>query len=111
MIKAARRRCWQYSRSVATRRSTLSNPPAGFLSRPESTFYLFAEVTDAMRNMGITDVAEFATAALHNTGASFCTRRHFGRPQSNETRDYVRFAYSGINVDDIRRASVDSRAG
>jgi aspartate/methionine/tyrosine aminotransferase len=72
------------------------------LSRPESTFYLFAEVTDAMKNMGIADVAEFATAALHNTGASFCTRRHFGRPQANETRDYVRFAYSGINVDDIR---------
>ena len=72
------------------------------LSRPESTFYLFAEVTDAMKNMGMSDVAEFATSALHNTGASFCTRRHFGRPQAEETRDYVRFAYSGIGVDDIR---------
>jgi aspartate/methionine/tyrosine aminotransferase len=72
------------------------------LSRPESTFYLFADVTDAMRNKGFTDVGEFATAALHNTGASFCTRRHFGRPQANETRDYVRFAYSGINTEDIR---------
>jgi aspartate/methionine/tyrosine aminotransferase len=72
------------------------------LSRPESTFYLFADVTDAMRTKGFTDVGEFATAALHNTGASFCTRRHFGRPQANETRDYVRFAYSGISADDIR---------
>lgn len=72
------------------------------LSKPEATFYLFADVTDAMRNKGFTDVAEFATAALHNTGTSFCTRRHFGRPQAGETRDYVRFAYSGISVDDIR---------
>ncbi len=72
------------------------------LSKPEATFYLFADVTEAMRNKGFTDVGEFATAALHNTGASFCTRRHFGRPQAGEVRDYVRFAYSGIGVDDIR---------
>ena len=72
------------------------------LSKPEATFYLFADVTEAMRNKGFTDVGEFATAALHNTGASFCTRRHFGRPQAGEVRNYVRFAYSGIGVDDIR---------
>ena len=50
---------------------------------------------------GFTDVGEFATAALHNTGVSFCTRRHFGRPQSDEQRNYIRFAFSGINVEDI----------
>ena len=72
------------------------------LSKPEATFYLFADVTEAMRNKGFTDVGEFATSALHNTGASFCTRRHFGRRQAGEARDYVRFAYSGIGVDDIR---------
>ena len=68
---------------------------------PEATFYLFANVTATMNNMGIHDVAEFATAALHNTGVSFCTRRHFGRPQADETQNYVRFAYSGINGDEI----------
>ncbi len=72
------------------------------LSKPEATFYLFADVTEAMRKKGFTDVGEFATSALQNTGASFCTRRHFGRPQAGEVRDYVRFAYSGIGVDDIR---------
>ncbi|MDQ3527543.1 MAG: aspartate aminotransferase, partial [Actinomycetota bacterium] len=36
------------------------------------------------------------------TGVSFCTRRHFGRPQPDEDRHYIRLAYSGIDVPDIR---------
>lgn len=68
---------------------------------PESTFYVFPNVTAAMANKGFTDVGEFATAALHNTGVSFCTRRHFGRQQSDEVEQYIRLAYSGISVDDI----------
>ena len=40
-------------------------------------------------------------AALLETGVSFCTRRHFGRPQPDEERQYVRFAYSGIDEDGI----------
>jgi aspartate aminotransferase len=75
--------------------------PGMTVAKPEATFYLFVEVTEAMQRMGFTDVAEFATAALHNTGVSFCTRRHFGRPQPGETRDFVRLAYSGISVADI----------
>lgn len=69
--------------------------------RPEATFYLFADVTATMNNLGISDVSDFATSALHNTGVSFCTRRHFGRPQTDETQNYVRFAYSGINAIEI----------
>ena len=69
--------------------------------KPESTFYLFPNVTKVMERMGFHDVGEFATAALHNTGVSFCTRRHFGRPQPVEVEQFVRFAYSGLSVDDI----------
>jgi len=69
--------------------------------KPESTFYLFPKVTDVMARMGFSDLASFATAALHNTGVSFCTRLHFGRPQPGETEFFVRFAYSGLSVDDI----------
>ena len=68
---------------------------------PEATFYLFPNVTDAMATSGHTDVGEFATAALHNTGVSFCTRRHFGRAQPGEAQQYIRLAYSGLSVDDI----------
>jgi len=72
------------------------------VAAPEATFYLFPDVTDAMAMVGTDDVAAFAEKALHATGVSFCTRRHFGRPQPGESRQYVRFAYSGIGTDEIR---------
>ncbi|WP_040157870.1 pyridoxal phosphate-dependent aminotransferase [Mobilicoccus massiliensis] len=72
------------------------------LAKPESTFYLFPDVTDAMAAKGIDEVNAFSTEALHATGVSFCTRKHFGRPQPGEDRQYVRFAYSGLPEEDIR---------
>lgn len=75
--------------------------PGMHTARPEATFYLFCNVTRAMAAKGFTDVAEFATAALHHTGVSFCTRRHFGRPQPGEVEQYIRLAYSGISAEDI----------
>jgi aspartate/methionine/tyrosine aminotransferase len=75
--------------------------PGMHTARPEATFYLFCNVTRAMAAKGFTDVAEFATAALHHTGVSFCTRRHFGRPQPSEVEQYIRLAYSGISAEDI----------
>ncbi len=80
----------------------LHDIPGFVIAKPESTFYLFPNVTSAMDAMGFTDVAEFADAALRATGVSFCTRRHFGRPLPGEREQYVRFAYSGISVDDIQ---------
>lgn len=70
---------------------------------PNSAFYIFPEVSEAMARTGHTDVAEFALAALHNTGVSFCTRRHFGRTLKGETGNYIRLAYSGINEPEIER--------
>jgi aspartate/methionine/tyrosine aminotransferase len=75
--------------------------PGIHTARPDATFYLFANVTEAMQAKGFTDVSEFATAALHHTGVSFCTRRHFGRPQPGEVQQYIRLAYSGISAEDI----------
>jgi aspartate/methionine/tyrosine aminotransferase len=70
--------------------------------KPEATFYLFPNVTGAMQRKGVKDVEEFRELCLHETGVSFCTRRHFGRPLLGETQQYVRFAYSGIDVDQIK---------
>ena len=70
--------------------------------RPDATFYLWPNVTDLMRNKGIDDYEQFRRAALHATGVSFCNRLHFGRPAPDETGRYIRFAYSGIGVDDIQ---------
>jgi len=80
----------------------LSQTPGVRLAKPESTFYLFPDVTEVMERKGIDEVNAFATEALHATGVSFCTRKHFGRPQPGEDRHYVRFAYSGLPEEDIR---------
>jgi len=66
--------------------------------KPEATFYLFPNVTVAMKRKGIADVEEFRKLVLQKTGVSFCTRKHFGRPLPGETEQYIRFAYSGIDV-------------
>ncbi len=70
--------------------------------KPEATFYLFPNVTGAMKRKGIQDVEEFRKTCLQAIGVSFCTRRHFGRPLPGETEQYVRFAYSGIDVSEIK---------
>ena len=69
--------------------------------KPNATFYLFPNVTGAMKHKGFTELNELRTAALHATGVSFCTRLHFGRPLPGETESYIRLAYSGIDVKDI----------
>jgi len=69
--------------------------------KPNATFYLFPNVTGAMKRKGFDDYEKFRRAALQETGVSFCTRLHFGRPLPGESQLYIRFAYSGIDVDDI----------
>lgn len=72
------------------------------LQLPESTFYLFPNVTDVMANKGYTDLDLFRTDALEATGISFCNRHHFGSPLADEEDHYIRFAYSGIEQEDIQ---------
>ena len=74
---------------------------AADLEALDHAFYLFVNATKGMERMGYADVGAFAEVALHNTGVSFCTRRHFGRPQPGETEQYIRLAYSGIDTTDI----------
>jgi aspartate aminotransferase len=81
--------------------AALAAVPGVTCATPEATFYLFANVTQAVARFGVDSVSEFATSALHHTGVSFCTRHHFGTAQPDETDHYVRFAYSGIDVGDI----------
>jgi aspartate/methionine/tyrosine aminotransferase len=69
--------------------------------RPEATFYLFPNVTGLMATKGIEDYDTFRRTVMRETGVSFCTRLHFGRPLEGETQRYIRFAYSGIDTDQI----------
>jgi aspartate/methionine/tyrosine aminotransferase len=69
--------------------------------KPQSTFYVFPNVTAAMKRKSLVDYEQFRRTALKETNVSFCTRRHFGRPQPGEENYYIRFAYSGIDTGDI----------
>jgi aspartate/methionine/tyrosine aminotransferase len=71
---------------------------------PDTTFYLFPNVTEALKRKGFKDTDELRKAALHETGLSFCTRVHFGRRLPTEKDHYIRLAYSGINLDQIQEA-------
>jgi aspartate/methionine/tyrosine aminotransferase len=70
--------------------------------RPNATFYLYPNVTGAMKKTGLTDYDDFRRTVLHETGVSFCTRLHFGRPLEGEDECYIRMAYSGIEPAEIR---------
>ncbi len=72
------------------------------LPLPNSTFYLFPNVTEIMRRKGFNDISQLQDGALYNTGVSFCTRNHFGRVAPDEKDYFIRFAYSGINIPDIK---------
>jgi aspartate/methionine/tyrosine aminotransferase len=70
--------------------------------RPNATFYLFPNVTGAMQKKGLADYDDFRRTVLHETGVSFCTRLHFGRPLAGEENFYIRLAYSGIDISEIK---------
>jgi len=80
----------------------LNEIPGVTCFRPEATFYLFPNVTGLMERKGLATYDELRRAALEQTGVSFCTRLHFGRALPGEAQSYVRFAYSGIPVAEIR---------
>jgi len=70
--------------------------------RPNATFYLFPNVTIAMQKKGLSDYDKFRKRVLNETGVSFCTRLHFGRPLPGEENFYIRLAYSGIDTPEIK---------
>jgi aspartate/methionine/tyrosine aminotransferase len=80
----------------------LNSIPGIKTHRPDCTFYLYPNVTEAMKKSGISDVEAFRKLVLVKTGVSFCTRKHFGSPQAGETEHYIRLAYSGIDSSEIK---------
>ena len=71
------------------------------IQAPNSTFYLFPNVTQITQRKGFPNVNQLMEGALRETNVSFCTRSHFGRAVEGETDHYLRLAYSGISVEDI----------
>ncbi len=79
----------------------LQKIPGVTIRVPEVTFYLFPDVTEVHRRKGYADQQALRLDALHRAGVSFCSRSHFGKPAPDETRVFVRFAYSGISTERI----------
>jgi aspartate/methionine/tyrosine aminotransferase len=69
---------------------------------PASSIYIYAEVSGAMQRVGAATLDAFASAALRETGVSFCTRKHFGPLLAGEQGSYIRLAFSGIDLPEIR---------
>jgi aspartate/methionine/tyrosine aminotransferase len=69
--------------------------------RPNATFYLFPNITEAMKQKGYDDYDVMRKALLRQTGVSVCTRLHFGRRLEGEKDYYIRLAYSGIDRAEI----------
>ncbi len=78
--------------------------------RPNATFYLWPNVTGAMQKTGLTDYNDFRKTVLEETGVSFCTRLHFGRPLESEANYYIRMAYSGIAIPEIKEGLAKLKA-
>ena len=70
--------------------------------RPEAGFYIFPKITKLLKNTGFDSVEEFRKIVMRETGVSFCGRHHFGRPLENEKDHYIRLAFSGIGMDDLK---------
>ena len=68
---------------------------------PEATFYLYPDVTEAVRLTGCAGHEDFRRLLLDRTGVSFCTRQHFGRALPGETSYHLRLAYSGVTTAQI----------
>ena len=69
---------------------------------PETTFYLYPNVTGAVKATGCADHESFRRLVLERTGVSFCTRLHFGHALEGETQYYLRLAYSGVSTEQIQ---------
>jgi aspartate aminotransferase len=84
----------------------LTSVPGIRCYNPNATFYLFPNITEAMKIKKIMDQDQFRKKALEQTGVSFCTRLHFGSALPGETDSYIRLAYSGIDIDQIEEGLV-----
>jgi aspartate/methionine/tyrosine aminotransferase len=80
----------------------LNATPGASCLTPETTFYLYPNVTGAVKLTGCADHESFRRLVLERTGVSFCTRLHFGHALEGERQIYLRLAYSGLGTDQIQ---------
>jgi len=77
---------------------------------PQTTFYVYPNVTGAVKLTGCDGHESFRRLVLERTGVSFCTRLHFGPALDGEDQYYLRLAYSGVNTAQIQEGLGKLRA-
>jgi aspartate/methionine/tyrosine aminotransferase len=82
--------------------AVLNSTPGIHCLTPETTFYLYPNVTGAVKATGCADHESFRRLVLDHTGVSFCTRLHFGHALEGEDQFYLRLAYSGVSTAQIQ---------
>ena len=69
---------------------------------PEATFYLFPDVTGAMERVGAATTTTSVSPPSSRPGARSAPASISAAQLPGESRRYVRIAYSGIDVEQIR---------
>jgi len=62
--------------------------------KPKGAFYIYPNVTEACRNLGLSDSRELQQYLLHKGGVAVLARSCFGRRCEGEKEEYVRFSYA-----------------
>ena len=69
---------------------------------PDSTFYVYPNLTDIVSRKRFNTVKDLQEDVLKKTGVGFCPREYFCRPLPSEKQQYGRFAYAGISKEEIK---------
>ena len=69
--------------------------------KPKGAFYVFPNVTKAIKNLGLADAEEFQDYLLNNFGVAVLARTSFGKKNEGEIEEYIRISYA-TSKDNIR---------
>jgi len=66
--------------------------------KPKGAFYVFPNVTQAVRNLGFANAEQFQDHLLNNFGVAVLARTSFGKKNDGETEEYIRISYATSKV-------------
>ena len=67
---------------------------------PRGAFYLFANITEACKNLGLKDALSFQHYLLDSANVAVLAREFFGARDPNEDQEFIRFSYC-VSTEDI----------
>lgn len=72
----------------------LNSIPGFSCKIPNGAFYVFPNVTEACRRLGLPDSKALQQHLLYNANVAVLPRSAFGKRNSGETQEYLRFSYA-----------------